>query len=71
MATALTTGTAILVLGDFRQFLIVDRVGMDVELVPHLFGTNRRPTGQRGIFAMWRNNSTVLVPGAFRKLVTG
>jgi predicted phage gp36 major capsid-like protein len=44
---------------------------MDVELVPHLFGTNRRPTGQRGIFAMWRNNSAVLVPAAFRRLVTG
>jgi HK97 family phage major capsid protein len=71
MATALTTGQKIGVLGDFRHFAIVDRIGMDIELIPHLFGSNRRPTGQRGIFAVWRNNSEVLVPGAFRTLVTG
>jgi hypothetical protein len=70
-ASALTTGTKIAVFGDFRYFLIVDRIGMDVELVPHLFGSNRRPTGQRGIFAIWRNNSKVLSAAAFRVLVTG
>lgn len=58
----------ILLLGDFRHFLIVDRVGMSVELVPHLFGANNRPTGQRGIFAFWRNNSAVLADEAFRLL---
>lgn len=58
-----------LVLGDFRQFLIVDRIGMSVELVPHLFGaTNRFPTGQRGIYARWRNTTKILVPNAFRVL---
>lgn len=57
-----------LVLGDFRQFLIVDRIGMSVELVPHLFGAGRRPTGQRGLLAVWRNNCKVLVPNAFRVL---
>lgn len=62
------------VFGDFRQFLIVDRIGMSVELVPHLFqqataGTGHgRPTGQRGIYAYWRNASKVLVNGAFRRL---
>ena len=41
-----------------------------VELVPHLFGTaNNFPTGQRGIFALWRNSSVVLVEQAFRLLV--
>lgn len=68
MATGTTTGTLILLLGDFRHFLIVDRVGMSVELVPHLFGANRRPTGQRGIFAYWRNSSVVLADNAFRLL---
>jgi len=49
----------------------VDRVGMGIELVPHLFGpTNRYPTGQRGILAIWFNNSQVLVPNAFRLLQT-
>ena len=55
-----------LLLGDFQQFLIVDRIGMSVELVPHLFGTNRQPTGQRGLYAIWRNSSVVLVDNAFR-----
>ncbi|BBA99272.1 putative phage major capsid protein [Actinacidiphila reveromycinica] len=57
------------VLGDFqRGFLIVDRIGMSIELVPHLFGANGRPTGQRGIFAYWSNNCKILVPNAFRVL---
>lgn len=67
---AAAAGTPQLVLGDFRQFLIVDRVGMNVELVQHLFGPNRRPTGQRGIYAIWRNGCKVLVDNAFRRLVT-
>lgn len=59
----------ILLFGDFkRAFLIVDRIGMSVELVPHLFGANRRPTGQRGIYAYWSNNSKILVPNALRAL---
>lgn len=71
MDAALTSASEIAVLGDFRHFLIVDRAGMDVEVVPHLFGANRRPTGQRGLYAIWRNTSKVLVPDAFRALVTG
>lgn len=59
----------LMVLGDFQAgFLIVDRVGMSVELVPHIFGSNHRPTGQRGLYAIWRNNSKVLVGNAFRVL---
>lgn len=61
-----------LVFGDFSEFLIVDRVGMSVELVPHIFGASRRmPTGQRGIYARWRNSTKILVPEAFRVLVAG
>lgn len=66
-----TANTSLAVLGDFKKFLIVDRVGMAVELIPHLFGaTNRFPTGQRGLFAVWRNTSKVLDPNAFRLLET-
>lgn len=70
-ALNLESDTGVLALfGDFSQFLIVDRVGMSVELVPHIFHTgNNFPRGQRGIWAYWRNGSKVLVPGAFRKLV--
>ena len=64
----LSIGKRYLLFGDFRQFLIVDRIGMHVELVPHLFGPNRRPTGQRGVYAVWRNNCKVLVDNAFRVL---
>ncbi|MGZ0231118.1 phage major capsid protein [Streptomyces sp. CPS1] len=59
----------VLAFGDFRTgFLIVDRIGMSVELVPHLFGANGRPTGQRGIYAYWSNNCKIIVPNAIRVL---
>lgn len=73
-ASAMTTTVAgtndrALLFGDFSQFLIVDRVGMSVELVPHLFATaNNLPNGRRGLYAFWRNNSKVLVQNAFRFL---
>jgi HK97 family phage major capsid protein/HK97 family phage prohead protease len=62
------TGDLFLLFGNFQQFLIVDRIGMSVELIPQVFGANQRPTGQRGIYAIWMNNSAVLVPGAFKAL---
>jgi HK97 family phage major capsid protein/HK97 family phage prohead protease len=69
MATAMTDTTYVLLLGDFSKFLIVDRIGMAVELIPHLFHTsNNRPSGQRGLYAVWRNGSKVLDPNAFRLL---
>ncbi|MFG1959101.1 phage major capsid protein, partial [Nonomuraea sp. NPDC049028] len=58
----------VLLAGDFTQFCIIDRVGSTVEFIPHLFGTNRRPTGQRGWYAYKRTSSDVLVPDAFRLL---
>jgi len=69
MASALTTNALILTIGDFRYFLIVDRIGMDIEVIPHLFGaTNRLPLGQRALYAFWRNTSVVLSNNAFRTL---
>lgn len=60
----------VLALGDYKRgFIIVDRVGMSIELVPHLFGSSSRlPTGQRGLYAIWRNGSRVLVDNAIRVL---
>jgi HK97 family phage major capsid protein len=69
-----TSGSIIAVFGDWKQLLLVDRVGMSLELIPHVFqqataGTGfGMPTGQRGVWAMWRNSSIVLVPNAFRYL---
>jgi len=59
----------IVVYGDFAQFVIVDRWPSSLELIPHLFGSNRRPTGQRGAFLHARVGSDVAVPNAFRMLV--
>lgn len=70
MDSALTNGSKIMVYGDFRHFLIVDRLGMNVELIPHLFGASNRPVGKRGLYAIWRNTSGVLTTAAFKTLVT-
>jgi HK97 family phage major capsid protein len=66
--SANAANSTLMIFGDFRQFLIVDRIGMTVELVPHVLGANRRPTGQRGVYAVWMNNSKILIPDAFRRL---
>lgn len=65
-----TTGAAnILVVGDFSNFLVAQRAGMSVELIPHLFGTtNGRPTGQRGWFASARHGFDSVNDLAFRLL---
>lgn len=71
MTSVLTTGSTIITFGDFSKYLILDRVGMGIDIIPHLFGTaNNYPTGQRGLYALWRNSGTVLVVGAFRSLKT-
>lgn len=59
----------VLAYGDFAAgFVIVDRVGTSVELVPHLFGSNSRPTGQRGLLMHFRTGSDVVVDNAIRLL---
>jgi HK97 family phage major capsid protein len=63
-----------LAIGDFSNFLIVDRIGMVVEIAQHLFRQQTAgagfgvPTGQRGFIAHWHNNARILVPNAFRVL---
>jgi HK97 family phage major capsid protein len=58
-------------LGDFQQFVIVDRPGgMSVEYIPHLFNTTTNlPDGRRAWYATWRNGSDVTNVNAFRLLV--
>jgi HK97 family phage major capsid protein len=69
MASGTTTGTKIVLWADWKSaYQIVDRVGLTVELVPHLFGSNRRPTGQRGLFCFGRTDAVVAVPNAARYL---
>lgn len=69
MKTTTTAGDKILLYGDMRQaFCIVDRLGVSLELVPHLFGGSGRPTGQRGLLAIGRTGSGVINPNAARYL---
>lgn len=51
-----------LLFGDYAQgYYIVDRVGLNIELVPTLFHTgNNRPSGQRGFHAFWRTGGEVV-----------
>ena len=59
----------VLLYGDLEQtYRIVDRVGLSIEIIPHLFGANARPTGERGLFAYWRTSGAVLVDNAARLL---
>ena len=57
-----------LVFGAFENYVIADRLGTTVELVPHLFGANRRPTNQRGWLAYLRHGAGAVNTGAFRLL---
>lgn len=51
-----------LLFGDFAQgYYIVDRVGLNIELIPHLFHTsNNLPKGQRGFYAWFRTGAEVV-----------
>jgi len=43
------------------SYVIVDRVGMSVEFVPHLFHADGKlPIGARGLYALWRNGAEVV-----------
>jgi HK97 family phage major capsid protein len=67
MQATVVNATKIMIVGDLSYFLILDRIGMQVELIPFLFGAaqGNLPTGQRGLYAYWRNTSKVLSAAAF------
>ena len=48
--------------------MITARVGSQIEIVQHLVGSNRRPTGQRGAWLWMRYGSDSVVDNAFRML---
>jgi HK97 family phage major capsid protein len=54
-----TTGTeSVLVVGDFSNFVFVQRAGMTLELVPTIFDqATARPVGMRGWYAMARHGA--------------
>lgn len=73
-ATAMTAGPVstasgrVLLFGDFSKFMIVDRLGMNIELNPHVVNGSGRWTGQRSLVAVWFNGSKILADNAFRAL---
>jgi HK97 family phage major capsid protein len=55
--------------GDFANYVVTQRVGSAVELIPHLFGpAGGRPTGQRGVYANFRYGADSVNDAAFRLL---
>jgi HK97 family phage major capsid protein/HK97 family phage prohead protease len=65
---ASTTKEAVLCAPNF--YVIVERVGMNIEFIPHFFdATTGYPTGRRLLYAMWRNTARVLDPAGGITLV--
>jgi HK97 family phage major capsid protein len=59
----------IVVYGDIKRcYVIVERLGMAVKIIPDLFGENQRPTGESGFYAFWRNGAKVRDANAARVL---
>lgn len=60
---------SLLIVGDWKNYLVAQRAGMSVELVPHLFATaNNRPSGQRGWYAHARIGADSINDLGFRLL---
>ena len=70
MSAATTSGTALIVLGDFSQYVIYDRIGTSVEFVQNVVNGDGLPTGQRGLLAHKRNGADVTDLNAFKFLKT-
>jgi HK97 family phage major capsid protein len=65
-----TTGAAnILVVGDFKNYVIFDRVGSRVEYNPIGLGSNRRPNGTRGLYFWWRVGAKTVNTTGFKLLL--
>ena len=66
---ATTSDSTPLALGDFKHFLIANRVGLTVENIQHVIDTTTgTPTGQRALYAWGRIGSNVVNTNAFRIL---
>ena len=70
MTATVTTGSDLLLAGDFSRYYIYDHVGgSSMEYVPNLFDTTTGlPTGQRGWIYWWRTGANAVDTGAFRVL---
>lgn len=59
----------IIVLGEFNpNYVLVDRMGMELVFNPLVLGSNRRPTGEQAWVAFWRHGADSVNDNAFRML---
>ena len=64
-----TADNFLILAGDFRNYVIVDRIGLSVEFIPHLFNTaNNLPDGRRGWYCHWRVGADSVNDNAFAML---
>jgi len=69
---ATATTTSIAVVGDFSNFVIAQRAGMEIELINNLFDQSTgRPSGQRGWFAFARHGMDAANVNGFRIITVG
>jgi HK97 family phage major capsid protein len=67
MASALTSNNLLAIMGDFGQYIIVDRVGVSLIYEPLVKGTGGiLPSGQAGWFMFWRVGAQLSSVNAFR-----
>lgn len=68
MPSATTSGNILAVLGDFQQFIVYDRLGVNVEVISNVVDGDGNPVGKRGLVAYKRVGSNTSDINAFRFL---
>ena len=68
LPSATTSGNIMAVLGDFSQYIIYDRLGVNVEIIQNVVDGSGLPTGQRGLIAYKRVGAKPSDLDAFRLL---
>lgn len=63
-----TSGNILAVLGDFSQYIIYDRLGVNVEFIQNVVDGDGLPVGKRGLVAYKRVGANVSDVNAFRLL---
>lgn len=63
-----TADNFILVLGDFRHYVIAEGWGSMVRIIPDVMGSNGRPIGASGVYMSTRLGADSVLDGAFRVL---
>ena len=68
MLSATTSGNHIAVLGDFSQYIVYDRLGVNVEFIQNVVDGDGLPVGKRGLVAYKRVGGDISDVDAFRLL---